>query len=161
MDPTTAHNANLNLPPLQLPEVKQTLGDEQSIDLKGPNPSYGEQAAQQPGVEQAMTERRNTEMAASGQPTVPGVARPAGVGVTTPVGPGADPAQTAIPVATPMTGTMVAADSDLIEKAWVKTAKAIIDQTREDPYKQNKEITKVKAEYIKKRYNRDIKINDE
>jgi hypothetical protein len=60
-----------------------------------------------------------------------------------------------------MTGTMVAADSDLIEKAWVKTAKAIIDQTREDPYKQNKEITKVKAEYIKKRYNRDIKINDE
>lgn len=161
MDPTNTHNANLNLPPLQLPEVKQTMGDEQALDLKGPMPNYAEQAGQ-PGSEQVMSEQRNMEMAAAGSPTsVVGAGRPAGMGVSTPLTSSADPAQTNTPVAMPITGSLEATDSDLIEKAWVKTAKAIIEQTREDPYKQNKEITKVKAEYVKKRYNRDIKINDE
>jgi hypothetical protein len=48
-------------------------------------------------------------------------------------------------------------DADLIEKEWVAKAKEIVAHTHGDPYIQNKEINKIKAQYIKKRYNKDIK----
>jgi hypothetical protein len=51
-------------------------------------------------------------------------------------------------------------DIDLIEKAWVEKAKSIVRSTHGDPYKQNKELSRVKADYIKKRYNRDVKVVD-
>lgn len=63
--------------------------------------------------------------------------------------------------AQPLNEPVVAEDSDLIEQQWVYKAKAIVDSTRDDPHAQNKEINKVKAEYIKKRYNREIKTDDE
>jgi hypothetical protein len=53
-----------------------------------------------------------------------------------------------------------AEDVDLIEKAWVEKAKAIVRSTHGDPYRQNKELSKVKAEYIRKRYNRNIKVSE-
>lgn len=43
-----------------------------------------------------------------------------------------------------------AADTDHIEKEWVMKAKTIIARTRDDPHEQKKELSKVKAEYIKK-----------
>jgi len=54
---------------------------------------------------------------------------------------------------------MIADDADLIEKAWVEKAKKLVEQTKNDPYTQNKEINKFKADYIKKRYNKDIQLN--
>jgi len=56
---------------------------------------------------------------------------------------------------------MIADDTDLIEKEWVDKAKQIVAQTSHDPYLQNKEINKVKADYLKKRYNKDLKLVDE
>lgn len=50
-----------------------------------------------------------------------------------------------------------AADSDLIEKEWVERAKEIVDHTRDDPYEQQKALAQMKAEYMKKRYNKDVK----
>ena len=68
------------------------------------------------------------------------------------------------PITTAATATLAipttaikAEDIDLIEKEWVAKAKSIVAQTHGDPYVQNKEINKIKAEYIKKRYNKDIK----
>ena len=55
----------------------------------------------------------------------------------------------------------VADDTDLIEKEWVLKAKQIVNQTREDPYTQTKEMSRFKADYLKKRYNKEIKKNDE
>jgi hypothetical protein len=52
-------------------------------------------------------------------------------------------------------------DSDLIPKEWVIKAKTIIERTREDPYSQNQALTKMKADYIKERYNMSIKVDDE
>lgn len=54
----------------------------------------------------------------------------------------------------------LADDSDLIEKEWVLKAKQIIAATRDDPYTQNRELSKFKADYLKKRYNKDIKIEE-
>lgn len=49
-----------------------------------------------------------------------------------------------------------AADSDLIEKEWVLKAKQIVEHTAEDPYVQQQELSKMKSDYMKKRYNKDI-----
>lgn len=57
--------------------------------------------------------------------------------------------------------TLLAEDGDLIEKAWVQKAKAIIEHTKNDPYNQNREINKVKKDYIQKRYQKDVKLTDE
>lgn len=70
-----------------------------------------------------------------------------------------DPAA-ASPVATSLDDSLIADDADLIEKEWVARAKAIVDQTKTDPFVQNKELNKVKADYIKKRYNKDVKVSE-
>lgn len=71
-----------------------------------------------------------------------------------------DPALT-VPSAPASSHTLSAADVDLIEKEWVQKAKAIVAATQGDPFLQNKEINKIKADYIKKRYNKDIKVASE
>ena len=50
-------------------------------------------------------------------------------------------------------------DKDLIEKEWVDKAKQIVERTRDDPYKQSEELTVFKADYIKKRYGKTIKVS--
>lgn len=50
-------------------------------------------------------------------------------------------------------------DGDLIEKDWVNKAKAIVEHTRDDPYKQSEELTVFKAGYMKKRYDKTIKVS--
>lgn len=61
---------------------------------------------------------------------------------------------TPAPTATPAT----AEDVDLIEKEWVDRAKAIVAQTRNDPYVQNREMNKMKADYMMKRYHKEIRV---
>lgn len=55
----------------------------------------------------------------------------------------------------------IADDIDLIEKEWVDKAKDMVERTKNDPYVQNKEMTKIKADYLKKRYNKDIKLSED
>ncbi len=59
-----------------------------------------------------------------------------------------------------LTGQLIADDADLIEKEWVLKAKAIVMHTKDDPHKQNIEMNKVKADYLKKRYNKDLKTSE-
>jgi hypothetical protein len=54
----------------------------------------------------------------------------------------------------------IAEDGDLIEKEWVEKAKKIIEDNREDPYKQSKEMNIFKSDYMKKRYNRTVRTED-
>ncbi|HSX53185.1 MAG TPA: hypothetical protein VLF90_02330 [Patescibacteria group bacterium] len=86
------------------------------------------------------------------------VAPPAYVPAAPPPLPVNSPAQD---LATSANSPASADDTDLIEQEWVHKAKAIVDRTREDPHLQNKEINKFKADYIKKRYNREIKVTEE
>ncbi len=55
----------------------------------------------------------------------------------------------------------IADDTDLIEKEWVLKAKEIVARTRHDPYQQNKQVESFKADYMKKRYNKDIKLTED
>lgn len=61
----------------------------------------------------------------------------------------------------PSSAQLQAEDSDLIEKEWVDKAKEIVARTKYDPYAQNREITRMKADYMHKRYNKIIKIPEE
>lgn len=54
----------------------------------------------------------------------------------------------------------VADDSDLIEKEWVNKAKQIVEKNRDNPYQQSVEMTLFKADYMKKRYNKVIKLSE-
>jgi hypothetical protein len=54
----------------------------------------------------------------------------------------------------------VANDSDRIEPEWVNKAKAVISQTRDDPYMQKHEMSKIKADYIQKRFKKQIKTDE-
>jgi len=80
--------------------------------------------------------------------------------VTTPTDSSAPGSSGAIP---PSGSVMpaIADDADLIEKEWVDKAKEIVAQTSHDPYLQNQEMNKVKADYLKKRYNKDLKTGND
>ena len=53
-----------------------------------------------------------------------------------------------------------AQDTDLIEKEWVEKAKQIVAHMSDDPFEQQQELSKMKADYMKKRYGRDIKLSE-
>jgi Rieske Fe-S protein len=55
----------------------------------------------------------------------------------------------------------IADDVDLIEKEWVNKTKDIVQRTKDDPYNQNRQIVRLRADYMKKRYNKDIKLTKE
>ena len=54
----------------------------------------------------------------------------------------------------------VASDGRRLEKEWITKIKQIIATTRHDPYMQSQGIKISKANYIKKRYNKDIKLDN-
>lgn len=55
----------------------------------------------------------------------------------------------------------IADDVDLIEKEWVDKAKELVNRTKDDPRQQNIELGKIKADYIKKRFNKQLKLKNE
>jgi hypothetical protein len=68
--------------------------------------------------------------------------------------------QTDVQATTPAAVSPVVDDGDLIEKEWVSKAKQIVEQNRNDPYKQSEELTVFRADYMKKRYNKNIKVDE-
>ena len=63
-------------------------------------------------------------------------------------------------VAVSATTPVAADDNDLIEKEWVNKAKEIVERTRENPYEQSKELNLFKADYMKKRYDKTLKLSE-
>lgn len=51
----------------------------------------------------------------------------------------------------------IADDVDVIEKEWVDKAKKIVSTTKDDPHEQEKEVSKLQADYLMKRYGKQIK----
>ena len=107
-----------------------------------------------------------------GTPTVAPLAPPSAAAqaagqlpLTVPVQqPAAQPAPSARPVDTAgdiagVAGTPAeAADGDVIEKEWVWKAKEVVAHTSGDPFARVQQMNKLRADYMKKRYNKDIKL---
>ncbi len=49
------------------------------------------------------------------------------------------------------------AGDSVLDEEWVERAKELILRTKSDPYAQGQELAKLKAQYIKTRYNKEIK----
>ncbi len=124
-----------------------------SIGESLPSPDQAsEKSVQDPeqapaGAEQAA---RRAAQAATAMPTIP---LPGTTPAPTPSVP------TDVTITTNVNTPNVAGDSDLIEKEWVNKAKAIVNNTRDDPYQQSEQLTEVKADYMKKRYGKSIKLS--
>lgn len=56
---------------------------------------------------------------------------------------------------------MIAADEDVIEKEWVNKAKKVINRTKGDPYAKEREVSKLQADYLQKRYGKQVKMSDD
>lgn len=54
------------------------------------------------------------------------------------------------------TAPVTASDGDLIEKEWIDKVKQIISSTSEDPHAQQREVSKLMADYVLKRTGRKI-----
>jgi hypothetical protein cdiviTM7_01500 len=94
-------------------------------------------------VERPMTNMADSQMPATVLPTVPLPTTPA---VQAPV------STTTSTDDTPL----IASDDDLIEKEWVDKLKRIITLTKDDPYERARVIAQLQADYLKKRYNREM-----
>ncbi len=55
---------------------------------------------------------------------------------------------------------LIAEDTDVIEKEWVQKAKKIVQTTKDDPHAQEQEVSKLQAEYLKKRYGKDLRVSE-
>lgn len=51
-----------------------------------------------------------------------------------------------------------AKDEEIIEKEWVDKAKKIVAKTKNDPYEQEKEVGRLQADYLRKRYGKEVKV---
>lgn len=54
---------------------------------------------------------------------------------------------------------VAANDDDLIEKEWVDQAKKIIIQTKDDPYRREQEVNRLQADYLRKRYGKELGVS--
>lgn len=88
-------------------------------------------------------------------PSPPPPASPSQAPIPPPAAPSTQSQVSSVPVVTPK----IADDTDLIEKEWVDKAKEIVARTSKDPHQQNIEMNKFKAEYLKKRYDKDVKLS--
>lgn len=60
----------------------------------------------------------------------------------------------------PLTAGFKAHDGDQIESEWIGKTKEIVAKTTDDPHKQKAELSRVKADYIHKRFNKIIKTDE-
>jgi hypothetical protein len=133
----------------KLPEANS--GHEQSPNNYGPSfeqaPSFPTpEAGIETGAERVEQRSEATPAAVNSMPALPQIQT---VPVITPV--------TDEPDDTPSDDLpVVANDDDLIEKEWVDKAKKIIMQTKDDPYRREQEVSRLQADYLRKRYGKEV-----
>lgn len=56
-----------------------------------------------------------------------------------------------------------AADDNVtdLDEEWVRKAKAIVEKTKNDPFQASRELGRMKADYLRTRYNKQIKVAED
>lgn len=146
MDPRSTNQ----IPGMELPTPETEVQNLSEQSTSPPVTEKGSAQAIEQGVSQAPSAAPPFDMNLGPQPAVSTTAF--------------DPTQL-IPSNTAASSThdlpAIADDNDLIEKEWVEKAKHIVSQTKADPHLQNSEMTKMKIDYLKKRYNKEVKLVEE
>jgi hypothetical protein len=123
----------------EIPAINYGPNHEQDLQFSSPESALG-QASEQ------FEKRSEAAVLASTSSTLPAPVLPAAV-------------QSAVDdtTTTPVDDMPILAnDDDLIEKEWVDKAKKIILETKDDPYRREQEVGKLQAEYLRKRYGREL-----
>ena len=50
---------------------------------------------------------------------------------------------------------------DDLDREWVYKAKEIVERTKHDPFMESRELSKVKADYLKTRHNKHLKVGED
>jgi len=139
-----SNSAELQLPPAEAPEQAPDQQQEQAAESQtAPIESVGK-------AQESTTGKQTAQVYAP-------PAMPLQVPADTPA-----PAAPAQPLTDDdkAVAALTAKDGDLIEKEWVERAKHVISQTVNDPHKQKHEVSKMKAAYIQKRFNKTVKTDE-
>ena len=118
-----------------------------------PSPEY-QPSVEQSNEQQEYSPERSVERAGeTPQVTPPATSSPPVITLPTPV-----PVQSADDVVAPSDDDtpLNAGDDDLIEKEWVDKAKKIITETKDDPHQREQEVGKLQADYLRKRYGKEL-----
>lgn len=91
-------------------------------------------------------DQTQVSLSQGGSASNPAVGAPLGV---------ADPQELGVQAASP---SAAADDGELIEAEWIEIIKRIIQENRQDPYLLSRAMTMLRADYLKKRYKKDIRI---
>jgi hypothetical protein len=119
-------------------------------------PEHGAQAVSEAPASAAAPEMRN----APGPSVASSSRAAANAAVPAMAPPMMAPADPVVPTAQSQPGNpAIADDVDLIEKEWVDKAKQIVEMTRSEPYEQKQEVSRLKADYMQKRYNKTVKVD--
>lgn len=62
--------------------------------------------------------------------------------------------------ANPATSDTLSATTPQFDKVWVEKLQAVVAQTRQDPYQQHRQISKLRASFLKQRYGKDVETED-
>ncbi len=141
----------------------QDNDNQETLDLPQPQLSQA-QAGNESGVKRSTAEVAQAsaleKVSVSSTPTIS-----AGQPTSLPIAPTfTDPVSANPPGQIPLAPQglpAIADDNDLIEKEWVNKAKEIVARTKLDPHQQNEEFNKVKVDYLKKRYNKELKLSED
>lgn len=93
------------------------------------------------------------------QPAAPAFSVPPPTPVQAPVSPTLPSPQP--PAAAMPTALSSSDDNNDLDQEWINKAKAIVEQTKNDPFVESREISKAKADYLRTRYNKHIKVAEE
>lgn len=128
-----------------------------SVELPSPQPIVHNPETSQLDTQPERESSKQLEQAPSPQPARPLPAPAQNDGATPMIAPHSAPDAGVAGIAVM---PQIADDTDLIEKEWVDRAKRIVEHTRNDPHQQTKEMNAMKADYLKKRYNKDLKLSE-
>jgi hypothetical protein len=133
MDPSSSETPSLGLPPPALQEGSLNADVPQSGHIDMP-PILA------PPIQ-------------SGPFLAPAVAPTGAAAGPTPVAPN--------PLATTSAVAVADENSDALDEEWVSKAKAIVEKTKNDPYLESRELGKIKADYLRIRYNKQVKVAED
>jgi hypothetical protein len=163
MSPQQDQSPGLHLPQPSFDVGQAPAGVPGQYQQPGPMPGIGAPMAGPAPAPQAQPYTPASSMPAMPQamPTAaPQQAQPAGA-ISVP--PAEVPGQPfgAAPASVPDAAAVQADDESSVDQEWITKARDIVAKTHSDPYLLSQEISKIKAQYIKVRYNKDIKTVDE
>lgn len=156
-------NQQFNAPGLSLPSPAPQVPVSSSLptaDSSAQHPGTEPRIQQIVGQEVVQPSQYAPPQPAGSQPVPqPVAAAPMQPPAASPMSPPVSAPATAQSASVPVTDEGL--DDSALDEEWVHKARAIVEQTQDDPYAESRALSQVKADYLQRRYGKKIKVNDQ